>query len=114
MTIIIKMTEARYNNRQIENMLDRQSADLKEHMSLIIDPLVRQVEKTNGRVSRNEVWINRAVGAVSIISMIIFPFIGYVIYDYFAFKERFPGEVRDAVYQALDNYQFDVIDPMIK
>lgn len=46
--------EARYNNRQIERMLDSQSQDLKKHMEDTIAPLLAQVTKTNGRVTTLE------------------------------------------------------------
>lgn len=46
--------ETRYNNRQIERMLDSQSQDLKTHMESVIAPLVTQVTKTNGRVTELE------------------------------------------------------------
>lgn len=46
--------EIRYNNRQIERMLDSQSQDLKEHIDSTIAPLLAQVTKTNGRVTELE------------------------------------------------------------
>lgn len=104
------MTETRYNNRQIEKMLGEQSSDIKEHIDLKISPLLTQVLKTNGRVSFNEKMIYIAIGALAIIT----PVLSWFLLDYLAFKEEFPEQVTEAVYQALDNYQFEVIDPIIK
>lgn len=102
--------EPRYNNRQVEKMLSEQSADIKEHMDLKIAPLLTQVLKTNGRVSFNEKMVYVAIGALGIFT----PIFSWFILDYIAFKERFPNEVTEAVYNALENYQFEVINPVIQ
>ena len=57
--------EARYSNRQIERMLDdqktsfdkqldKQSVDIKDHIDRGLDPILTQVKKTNGRVSKHD------------------------------------------------------------
>lgn len=48
------MDEERYNNRQIERLLDSQSTEIKEYMKLLTDPILEQVKKTNGRVTKLE------------------------------------------------------------
>lgn len=107
------MSEPRYNNRQIEKMLSEQSADIKEHMDLKTAPLLTQALKTNGRVTRNEQMIYLATGALIILT----PVFSWFILDYIALKERLPETigkaVDESVYRALDNYQWEVINPII-
>lgn len=61
-------TEERYNNRQIERMLDSQSSDIKEHITSVISPLTIQVTKTNGRVRWLEKMIWMALGALALLT----------------------------------------------
>lgn len=61
-------SEERYNNRQIERMLDSQSSDLKEHITSVISPLTIQVTKTNGRVRWLEKMIWMALGALALLT----------------------------------------------
>jgi len=102
--------EERYNNRQIERLLDTQSTDIKEHMDMKIAPLLAQVLKTNGRVNFNEKMIWLAMGAIPLCASVL----GWLLMDYIEFKEQIAKEVESAVYQTLDSYQFDVLDPMLK
>ena len=66
--------EERYNNRQIERMLDEQSKELKEHFSLLINPLTQQVTKTNGTVKWQTKMLYMALGAL----MLLMPWAGWV------------------------------------
>ncbi len=113
MDIIINMTEARYNNTQIERMFDeqnrfrdQQSDDLKEHMELLIAPLLKQVTKTNGRLSMAEKLIWLAVGALPVVAGVLI----FLAKDYMDFKENFREEIHSAVESSIDNYRFQVID----
>lgn len=65
---IMTETEERYNNRQIERMLDSQSGDIKEHITSVISPLTIQVTKTNGRVRWLEKMIWMALGALALLT----------------------------------------------
>lgn len=95
-------------------MLNEQSLDIKEHMDLKISPLLTQVLKTNGRVTFNEKMIYLAIGALAILT----PVFSWFILDYISFKEQLPTKIGDvvdgAVYRALDNYQWEVVDPINK
>lgn len=62
------MSEERYNNRQIEKMLTDQSADIKEHIDLKIEPLTAQVAKTNGTVRWQTKMLYVAIGALPLLS----------------------------------------------
>lgn len=80
--------EIRYNNRQIERMLDSQSQDLKEHMEKTIQPLVTQVTRTNGRVTELERrgfeqnGFNRAIGvSLGIAIPLLLSAIGWALYE---------------------------------
>ncbi len=72
--IIIMGEEERYNNRQIERMLDEQSKELKEHITLLINPLTMQVTKTNGTVKWQTKMLYMALGAL----MLLMPWAGWV------------------------------------
>lgn len=71
---IIMSEEERYNNRQIERMLDEQSKELKEHISLLIRPLTEQVMKTNGTVKWQTKMLYMALGALFLLT----PWAGWV------------------------------------
>lgn len=51
------MDEPRYSNRQIERMLDTQSADLKEYISKATEPILEQTTKHNHRMTKIERYI---------------------------------------------------------
>lgn len=81
MLTIIMAEEERYNNRQVERMLEHQSADLKSYMDMVTKPILEQVLKTNGRVTVNEkdivgykVWRGWMTGGMAVI-MIILPLV---------------------------------------
>ncbi len=87
--------EERYNNRQIERMFDEQktefrkglesqSDDLKEHIDLALKPILEQVTKTNGRVTKledksieTEKRMSRVDGALVVISLLVPTVIGF-------------------------------------
>lgn len=98
MEITIMSEEERYNNRQIERMLDEQSSDIKEHMDAAIAPLVVQVTKTNGRVSVIEKMVWMAAGAVVILT----PFTYYLASRISSIQESIQTQTRQAVDDALD------------
>ena len=58
--------------KRLERRLDVQSADLKEHMNLIIEPIRIQTTKTNGRVSVMEKMVWMAAGAVVILTPLMY------------------------------------------
>lgn len=68
MKIIIMSEEERYNNRQIERMLDEQSKELKEHISLLISPLTKQVMLTNGTVKWQTKLLYIGIGALVLLT----------------------------------------------
>lgn len=95
--------EERYNNRQIERMLDEQSRDIKGHMDAAIAPLVIQVTKTNGRVSVMEKMVWMAAGAVVILT----PFCVYLatkVTDLELKQARQPELIRTAIEETFQDY----------
>lgn len=91
--------EERYNNRQIERMLDEQSSDIKGHMDAAIAPLVIQVTKTNGRVSVMEKMVWMAAGAVVILT----PFTYYLANQIASINTSIKSAVHDEARQAVDD-----------
>lgn len=51
------MDEAPYSNRQIELLLDKQSADIKSHVDAATSPILAQTTATNGRVTKLETTV---------------------------------------------------------
>lgn len=97
------MTDTPYNKRELDHFL----GDMKEQL----DRIEKQVKLTNGRTTTNELnistvntKINTAIWAFGITFPIILALAAAVLY----------AKIETAVYQALDTYQFEVIDPMIK
>jgi len=84
--------------KRLEKRLDAQSSDLKEHMSLIIEPIRIQTTKTNGRVSIMEKMVWMAAGAVVILT----PFTYYIATEVGQLKDSVREETRQAVDEALD------------
>lgn len=98
MEITIMAEEERYNNRQIERMLDEQSAEIKDHIDRAVDPLTIQVTKTNGRVSMMEKMVWMAAGAVVILT----PFTYYLATQISTIREDLRDETRQAIDEAFD------------
>lgn len=106
------MTEERYNNRQIERMLDLQSEDIKKHISSAITPILIQVTRTNGRVTELELsratqrGFNKAMSiAFSVGFAILIGLAGWALYE----TSTIPDRVQSSVQQALSNYDIKVI-----
>lgn len=72
-------TEERYNNRQIERLLDNQTADIKELMKSELAPILAQTTKTNGRVTSLEDKSARTAGQVSLAAYIGIPIISIIV-----------------------------------
>lgn len=98
MITITMAEEERYNNRQIERMLDDQSNDIKGHMDAALAPLIVQTTKTNGRVSVMEKMVWMAAGAVVILT----PFTYYLATEVGSIKEDLRDTVREEARTAVD------------
>lgn len=63
-----------YTNREIGLLMEKMKEDIKHQHGDIkdsIDGLDLTIKKHNGRLSKVEVWINRSIGALVIVSIII-------------------------------------------
>ena len=81
MLIALMAEEERYNNRQIERMLEEQTRNITGHIDDKTRPILDQVLKTNGRVTANEadivaykIWRGWMTGGMAVI-MIILPLV---------------------------------------
>ena len=89
--------------KRLEKRLDAQSADLKEHMNLIIEPIRIQTTKTNGRVSIMEKMVWMAAGAVVILT----PFCVYLatkVTNLELEQARQPELIRTAIEETFQDY----------
>lgn len=92
--------EIRYSNRQIERMLDQQSKDIKEHISLVITPLTEQVTKTNGTVKWQTKLLYIGIGAL----MLLTPWAGWVTTQLLANKNYVTqDDLKTALDQAFED-----------
>lgn len=98
------MEEERYNNRQIERMLDEQSTDLKSYIDLALEPLIVQTTKTNGMVGKHHWYIAMAIGGLAILSITVLPIMGWSLLQIVTIEQNIHAQVTQAVSQALDNY----------
>lgn len=113
MTIIINMEDP-YSKREIDSFM----RDIKEQL----DRIEEQTTRHNGRMKTNELniatvntKINTTIAVAGTLLPIILALGGMIFYmELEATKDKIPGYVTEAVYKALDSYQFEVIDPMIK
>jgi hypothetical protein len=94
------MNEQPYSNRQIEKMLDDSVNDIKEHITLHIDPLSKQVTYTNGKVRWLEKMMYVALGSFIILA----PIFGYWMKDYFQFKDTYQERLDQSVAEAFEKY----------
>lgn len=84
--------------KRLERRLEAQSADLKEHMNLIIEPIRVQTTKTNGRVGIIEKMVWMAAGAVVILT----PFTYFIATEVAGLKDTIREETRQAIDDALE------------
>lgn len=94
--MIVPMDEV---EKRLERRLEAQSADLKEHINLVIEPVRIQTTKTNGRVGIIEKMVWMAAGAVIILT----PFTYYIATEVGNIKDTIREETRQAVDDAIKN-----------
>lgn len=85
--------------KRLERRLEAQSADLKEHISIHLEPIKIQTTKTNGRVSVIEKMVWMAAGAVVILT----PFTYYIATEMGEMKESIRETVRIEARAAVDD-----------
>lgn len=81
------MTEEHYSVRQIDDKFRNQTEDLKEHMNLVTAPILAQVTRTNGRVTKNEddimaykVWRGWMTGGMAMLMIFVPIIIGFLTF----------------------------------
>lgn len=116
MQITLNMDEERYNNRQIERMLDSQSQELKDYFDKSLKPLIEQVTKTNGRVStlelrrENQAGFNRAMAVASSVGFtVVMALAGWALYQVASLEPTIHTEVQQSVKDALSSYDVQVV-----
>lgn len=113
MTITIMADEEKYTNRQVERMLDEQSRDIKEHITIVTSPILDEVKKTNGRVTLLESQVSSQRnwrtgmtwgGAVVFffLTTFILPVLTWNLLQTIQLKESIGIEVQDAIDQAFE------------
>lgn len=60
----------------------------------------------NGRTGKNELWINRAIGGLVVVSMVILPLLSWALYT----LTNVNDEVLNAVRSELDSYQIEIVE----
>lgn len=96
-----------YSNREVDMIVD----GLKDHFTVklqdISNSLARveaQTMKHNGRMSKMEAWRNYMLGAISIISAVVLPLMGYVLYRVANLHE----EIRLGISEELNQYNVQI------
>lgn len=84
--------------KRLEERLEAQSKDLKEHFTIQLDPIRIQTTKTNGRVSIMEKMVYMAAGAVVILT----PFTYFIATEVGEIKDSLRDTVREESRQAVD------------
>lgn len=84
--------------KRLERRLDAQSADLKEHINLVIEPIRVQTTKTNGRVGIIEKMVWMAAGAVVILT----PFTYYIATEITDIKDELQEAARAEAKSVID------------
>lgn len=100
--------EERYSNRQIERLLDEQSKDIMRHIDDATAPILAQVLKTNGRVTKSEgditnqkIWRGWIMGGLAVLSLFVTSLIGLQVWMVVQIL-HIPDTVHSAVSEAID------------
>lgn len=72
------------------------------------DRIETQTTKTNGRVRAIEKWRAFITGAVSVITLILVPLLGWSLLEIINFKETVHIQVQSAVQDAIAQYEIHV------
>lgn len=90
------MSEDPYTKRELDEKI--------EGIHTQLDRIEIQTTKTNGRVSRNTAWINMMIGAISILTVVVIPILGWALIQ----LVNLPTEINTAITQELQNYDISV------
>jgi len=89
-----------YSNRE----LDRMFKEIQDTLQRI----ETQTSRTNGRVTRLEMWRQYILGALAIISMVVIPIVLYLANQIIDVKTSISTQVADAVKSELNKYEVTI------
>jgi hypothetical protein len=72
--------EQPYTNRELEQKFDDVHEKL-DGQNVILDKILTQALKTNGRVNELENWKSYSSGALKIVQVLLLPIVGWALYQ---------------------------------
>lgn len=107
----MNMTDDPYSNREIKSMIERIDEKQDTAHTSIIEKMDKGFERitdrqdiANGRISKNELWINRAMGAVAVLSLIGLPLLILALTE----LANLDDTIDERIETSLQDYEFEL------